>query len=74
MRAKHTNPESRKHIPDMLLDSGAGAARRPGMTLKWRSKRPYSTANSDIWRHRGKVSSIMVGNAASIMAGEAGEC
>jgi hypothetical protein len=43
------------------------------MHIKWRRVAPDATADPNILRVSGKVSSIMAGNASSIMQREAGE-
>jgi hypothetical protein len=49
----------------------AGLSDCVGYFTKWRGAALAATAIPDILRDRGKVSSIMVRNAASIMACEA---
>jgi hypothetical protein len=46
-------------------------AQRPAIPIKWRPGARRATAISDILRKLINISSIMVGNAASIMAHDA---
>jgi hypothetical protein len=65
-------PGIQKHILNMHLDSGSGPSSRPGMTRRWRFSGEGATADRNNLPAFLNPSSIMVGNAPSIMAREAG--